>query len=183
MPAQTKLVTYDDYRTLPDDGKRYEIIGGELIMRGSPRIIHQIISLNLASKLHSFVSEHNLGRILEASTDVVLSMTDVVQPDILFVSKERSHIITENNIVAAPDLVVEILSESTKVRDKTTKKTLYEKYRAKEYWLIYPVEEKIEQFILQNEQLALNETFEKTDTLSTKVIPGFSVSLTEIFAT
>jgi Uma2 family endonuclease len=108
-------------------------------------------------------------------------MTDVVQPDLMFISNERSHIVTEKNIVDAPDLVVEIISEGTKVRDQTTKKALYEKYGVKEYWIVYPDEKKVEQFILQNEQLVLNETFEKSEKLTSKVIDGFSVPLKEIF--
>jgi Uma2 family endonuclease len=182
MATQTKLITYDDYRTLPDDGKRYEIIGGELFMTAAPIINHQLISQNIESRLDRYLQEHNIGKYFHAQVDVVLSMTDVVQPDIFYISNERSHIISEKNIIAAPDLAVEIISEGTKIIDQTTKKDLYEKYGVKEYWIVYPAEEKIDQFLLQDEKLELNETFEKTETLSTKVIPGFSVSLEKIFA-
>jgi Uma2 family endonuclease len=183
MATQTKLITYDDYLTLPDDGKRYEIIGGELVMTASAITKHERISRKLFVRLDNFIVERDIGEVFDAPFDVVLSMTDVVQPDLMYISKERSHIITENNIVAAPDLVVEILSESTKVRDKTTKKALYEKYGVNEYWIFYPVEKKVKQFILQDEQLILNETFDKTEKLTTNLIPDFSVSLEKIFST
>ena len=68
--------------------------------------------------------------------DVVLSDTDVVQPDLLFVSNERANIITDENIQGAPDLVVEILSPSTAERDQTFKRSLYAKHGVKEYWLV-----------------------------------------------
>jgi Uma2 family endonuclease len=111
MTTQTTQVTYDDYRTLPDDGQRYEIIGGELLMSPGATFYHQIIVTNLVSRLHRYVSTRNLGNIVCAPFDVVLSMTDVVQPDVLFIAKGRSHIISQGkNIIAAPDLVVEILS-------------------------------------------------------------------------
>jgi Uma2 family endonuclease len=168
---------------LPDDGKRYEIIGGELIMSPGASHHHQRISHLLEYKLEDYIQEHQSGEIIDVPFDVVLSMTDVVQPDLMYISNERSHIIAENNTIAAPDLVVEIISESTKTIDQTRKKALYEEYGVKEYWIIYPNEEKVEQFILQDEQFVLNETFEKTETLNTKIIPGFSVSLTQIFTT
>ena len=182
MATQIKLVTYDDYRNLPDDGKRYEIIEGELFMTPSPKTIHQRISHKLEYKLESYIQKHRSGEIFHAPMDVVLSMTDVVQPDILFISKERSHVITENNIVEAPDWVAEITSESTKVRDQTTKKALYEKYGVKEYWIVYPDDEKVEQFVLQDEKLELQKTVEKSGTLKSEVISGFSLPLKEAFA-
>ncbi len=172
MATQTKLITYDDYRTLSDDGKRYEIIGGKLFMSASAITKHERISRRLFFRLGNFIEKHDAGEIFDAPFDVVLSMTDVVQPDLMYICKERSNTISEKNIVAAPDFVVEIISESTKIRDQTTKKALYEKYGVKEYWIVYPAEEKIEQFLLEDEKLELNETFEKSDMLTTKVIAG-----------
>lgn len=181
MTTQTKLVTYDDYRNLPDDGKRYEIIEGKLFMTLSPKTIHQRISQRISNKLYNFIEEKERGDVLSAPIDVVLSMTDIVQPDIIFIASRRSRIITENNIVEAPDWVAEITSESTKIRDQTTKKALYEKYGVKEYWIVYPDKEKVEQFILQDEKLELQKTVEKSEILPCKVIDGFSVDLNEIF--
>jgi Uma2 family endonuclease len=183
MATQTKLVTYDDYLTLPDDGKRYEIIGGELIMSPGATDKHQLVSHFLEYELENCMQQHRSGLIYDAPFDVVLSMTDVVQPDLMYISKERSHIITENNIVEAPDLVVEIISESTKVRDQTTKKALYEKYGAKEYWLVYPVEEKVEQFILKDEVFELKDELQASQKIVSNVMDGCSISLEKIFST
>jgi Uma2 family endonuclease len=169
MAIQAKLITYDDYRTLPDDGRRYEIIDGELLMSPGATFYHQIIVGNLFRELDYYVHKKKLGNVVLAPFDVVLSMTDVVQPDILFVAKDRSHIITEKNIVAAPDLVVEILSEGTKTIDRTRKKSLYEKYGVQEYWIVDPSEKAVEQFVLGD------EGFQSADTLGESQMLGFSV--------
>ena len=101
--------TVDDYMTTPDD-KRFQLLDGELILAPSPTSKHQAISLALSSALHQFVRQNGLGIVRYAPLDVFLSEYDVVQPDLLFVSNDRSDIVTEANIQGAPDLVVEILS-------------------------------------------------------------------------
>ena len=117
-------LTYEDYRNTPED-ERYELLDGELVRLETPRIAHQQVDMDLGTLMNLFVKENNLGRVFSAPTDVVLSETAVVQPDLLFVSNERAHIITEQNIQGAPDLVVEILSPSTANRDWTIKRELY----------------------------------------------------------
>ena len=104
---QTKF-TYQDYLLFPNDGKRYELIAGDRYVTPAPRIRHQKISTNLQGFLFDFVKKNNNGLVLSAPTDVVFSDMDVVQPDLLFVSRDRASIITEDNIQGAPDLVVEI---------------------------------------------------------------------------
>jgi Uma2 family endonuclease len=116
MQTARSLVTYDDYIRLPDDGCRYEVLQGELVMTPAPNMDHQRISRNLEFILHSYASEKGLGEVFYAPVDVVLSMTNILQPDIVFVSSGRKHIIAKKNIVDAPDLVVEIILESTEER-------------------------------------------------------------------
>ncbi|MXY47415.1 MAG: Uma2 family endonuclease [Chloroflexi bacterium] len=125
--------TYEDYKQTPDD-TRYELLDGELILVPAPRLTHQRTSRTIFRQIDSFVTERDLGEVFYAPADVVLSDFTVVQPDILFVSKERSHIITDDNIRGAPDLVVEILSPTTARRDRTTKRDLYEQHGVPEYW-------------------------------------------------
>jgi|SRR5690625_42846 len=182
MAIQTKPVTYDDYRNLPDDGKRYEIIGGKLFMSPSSTSYHQIISSNLFKVLEPYVSERNLGRVLYAPLDVVLSMRDVVQPDLMYISSDRLDIIAENNIVEAPDLVVEILSEATKTVDRTSKKNLYQRYGVREYWIVNSLGGAIEQFILQEQTLELNGTFEPPQTLASSALEGFTLPTDKVFS-
>lgn len=151
----TRLTTYDDYRHLPDDGKKYQIIHGELYMTPAPSTFHQRILLNLIRTLDPFVNENNLGEILIAPVDVVLSMTDVVQSDLVFVARERLNIITKKNIVEAPNLVLEIISENIETIYRQKKMELYEKHGVGEYWIVDPDAKTIEQFIQKKEKFKL----------------------------
>ena len=104
------------------DDKRYELIEGELYMVPAPGFYHQTISMNISHPLKKFIKENNLGAIIYAPFDVVLSETDIVQPDIIFISKKGMGLMTEKNLRGAPDLAIEILSSSTKERNKLVKK-------------------------------------------------------------
>src|SRR5574342_874905 len=116
---------YEDYLLFPDDGKRHEIIDGDHYVTPAPRTKHQRISANLTVALVSFVKRRRAGLVLAAPSDVILSEDNVVQPDLLFVSAAGAGIVTEDNIRGAPDLVVEIISETTRKRDEVTKRKLY----------------------------------------------------------
>jgi len=110
--ARPLLLTYEDYRALPEDGRRYELLEGEIQISPSPSTRHQRISRNLEVLLHLHVQQHGLGEILDAPVDVILDRGTVAQPDLLFVSTPRLAIISERGIEGPPDLAVEILSES-----------------------------------------------------------------------
>ena len=182
MATQTKLLTYDDYRNLPDDGNQYQLIGGQLIMSPSPTYSHQVISRNLFSALDPYVSEKKLGEIIYAPFDVVLSMRDVVQPDLMFIRAERSDIIAEKNVVEAPDLVVEILSEATKTIDRTSKKTLYEQNGVREYWIVDPIGKTIDQLILREGTFELAGTFDSSQSLTSPTLEGFKLAVRTVFS-
>ena len=126
-------LTYEDYAKTSDD-ERWELLDGELVMVPAPNTFHQRVATDLVTLLNAFVKERYLGSVFSAPTDVVLSDTNVVQPDLLFVSREREHIITRANIQGAPDLAVEIRSPSTAERDLTVKRRLYAEHGVKEYW-------------------------------------------------
>ena len=127
--------TYEDYRNTPDD-VRYELLDGELALVPAPNMAHQGTSTILLRLIDTFVYIRKLGKTFHAPTDVVFSDTEVAQPDLIFVSNERAHIITEQNIRGAPDLVIEILSPSTASRDRNFKRALYERHGVKEYWMV-----------------------------------------------
>ncbi len=175
-----KKYTYQDYLKMPED-KRYELIEGELFMTPSPKMDHQRISIRLVSRMARFVEEKGLGEVLEAPADVYLDEESVVQPDILFISKDRIGIIGEDNVKGAPDLAIEILSESTAYRDTVQKKVLYARFGVKEYWIVAPREKFIEVYALKNKEYALVKTYFYDDALESQVLKGFRVSLKEIF--
>ncbi|MDI6766005.1 MAG: Uma2 family endonuclease [Bacteroidota bacterium] len=181
MQHTTTLLTYDDYLTLPNDGKRYEIIQGELYMTPSPTTEHQKISLKLIRLIDDFAKRTNTGEVFHAPVDIVFSMTEVVQPDIVFVLNTRKEIITKRNIVAAPDLIIEILSESTAITDRTTKKALYEKNGVKEYWIVDPDAKTIECLVLKNNKFERCGLFSIADTYSSCLFSELKVVVKEIF--
>jgi Uma2 family endonuclease len=139
MTARVAL-TYQDYAALPDDGKRYEIHDGELSLMAAPTPLHQIVLLNLATFLDAHVKARKLGRIMVAPLDVILSdrprETTILQPDVLFLDRERLSAISQRAIEGPPTLVVEILSPSTAVTDRTRKRELYARYGVPYLWFV-----------------------------------------------
>ena len=133
--VHSSQLTYEDYLLFPDDGKRHEVIDGDHYVTPAPRTKHQRISANLTVALGSFVKRRGMGLVLAAPSDVILSDENVVQPDLLFVSTARTGIVTEDNIRGAPDLVVEIIAETTRKKDEVTKRKLYERFGVQEYWV------------------------------------------------
>jgi len=173
--------TYKDYLLLPED-KRYEIIDGELFMAPAPSTYHQDISRDIEFILWNFVKENDLGKIYYAPCDVILSKSDIVQPDILFISKERiPKIVTEKNVRGAPDLIIEIISPSRISRDKVLKKKLYAKYGVKEYWIIDYRKEEIEVMVLGESGFKTVKKYRKDETLESPLIKGLRIDLREVF--
>ena len=173
-------LTYEDYASLPDD-ERCELIDGELIPMPSPKEIHQRILLLLGASWLWFVLERRLGAVYAAPFDVILSTTNVVQPDLIFVSSARAHIITEDNIRGAPDLVVEILSPSTAGYDRTTKRNLYARHGVGEYWLIDPYAKTATALILGANGYDTHAVYGEGDTLTSPTLAGFALNLSDLF--
>jgi Uma2 family endonuclease len=181
MKTSTKPFTYDDYLALPDDGKRYEIIGGELSMTPAPSTRHQEIQTRLSALLFIHVDKHSLGTIYSSPTDLALSLVDVVQPDILFVAQNRSHIIAEKNIVGIPNLIVEILSPFSTKRDHEEKLDLYQRHALPEYWIVDPENQTVEVFVYSENRLEKVQNLKIGDQLHTSQIPGLILEIAEMF--
>ena len=184
--AKSKVkFTYEDYQTLPEsETKRYELLGGRLIMVPSPPFSHQMVSGNLEDALRDFVRENDLGVVLYVPMDVVFGEgeeREIAQPDIFFISEERKKIIAEKEIGGAPDLIVEITSPSTEERDRGYKKTLYARQGVKEYWLADPEGETIEVLTLGEEGFEQSGLYEKKEILKSPLLSGLSVELQEVF--
>ena len=172
--------TYEDYKHTPED-KRYELLDGELIMVLAPRTAHQRTSRDILIPINTFVAENDLGEVFIAPCDVVLSDTDVVQPDLLFVSKERSHIINEDNIRGAPDLVIEILLPSRAQRDRTLKRTLYALHGVPEYWQA-DTDAKIAMVLtLDNGEYKVAGIYGEGQMLVSPLLQGFTLDIDKIF--
>jgi Uma2 family endonuclease len=182
--AQIKF-TYEDYKSLPYvERQRFELLEGELIMAPSPNTEHQEIARELFRPLEEYIRSHDLGKIYFAPLDVVLGEPgeeQVVQPDILFVSKERRRIIQEDEIRGAPDLVVEILSPSTEEKDRVFKRRLYAKYGVKEYWLVDPDSQTIEVLTLGKQGYERAGLYNKNRVLQSPLLPELRIALDEVF--
>ena len=173
-------LTYEDYANTPE-GERYELIDGELIRLVSSNIAHQDNLRKLGYRMALFAEMNDAGAVYFSGTDVVLSDNDVVRPDLLFISKERAHIITYANIQGAPDLVVEILSPSTGRRDWGVKRELYAKHGVKEYWVADPANKMVWVMLLTNGVLEIQQTRYSGDTIASSVLAGFTVKVDDIF--
>ncbi|TVL99332.1 MAG: Uma2 family endonuclease [Candidatus Brocadia sp. WS118] len=184
--TEEKRWTYENYLHLTD-GKRYEIVGGRLsMMVPAPEFNHQRIAMTLAVKFYLFVEKHGLGYVVDAPTDVILDEENVVQPDILFISRENKDVIRKNGVFGPPDLVVEIVSPSTQYRDVYEKKDLYARFRVKEYWIVNPYTRRIEVLSL-NEQgiyILFSEGYMDEGgnrVIKSAVLKDFTLDLGEVF--
>ncbi len=171
---------YRDYCLLPED-KRYELIGGEFHMAPSPSIRHQTVLRTLESLIWPFVRDNGLGQVYFAPVDVMLSDEDVVQPDLIYIASEHESIITDRGSEGPPDLVVEVLSPSTRERDRELKRKLYAKYGVREYWLVDPEEEVIEVMTPGTEDFVSQDIYTRNSYASSQVVPGLSLSISQIF--
>ncbi len=172
--------TYQDYRNAPDD-KRYELLDGDLVVTPAPGEAHQRASRNLTILLGQSVKLSGVGHVYAAPFDVVLSDTDVVQPDLLFVTNERAHIITDENVQGAPDLVVEILSPSTAERDQTFKRSLYAKHGVKEFWLVDTDAKTVTVLLRYPQGFAVEGVCGEGQTLDSPTLERFIIKPDEIF--
>jgi Uma2 family endonuclease len=135
--------TAEDLAALPDDGRRYEIIGGELIVSPSPSERHQRVSTRLVRRIQSHVEDNDIGVAYTAPFDVHLGEHDIVEPDILVVLKENESRLRHFGVAGPPDLVIEIVSPSSSGIDRIRKAATYATFGVPEYWIVDPAAETI----------------------------------------
>ncbi len=177
-------LTYDDFVLFPDDGKRHELIDGEHYVTPSPNRKHQKISGNLHLLIGTWLEEHPIGQIYFAPFDVVFSMFDVVEPDLLYMSNEcAARVLTDANVKGAPDLVIEIGSAGTRKRDETIKRRLYERSGISEYWVVDPETDVVRVYRRGAKGFERPQELraEAGDILTSPLIPGLPLPLSRIF--
>ena len=182
MAAQPVIkFTWEDYRTAPPD-KRYELLDGDLLMTPAPNLKHQDVQYRLGHQLATFVDRQELGNVYFAPCDVVLTDHDVVQPDLLFVSRARRRLLANgDNVQGAPDLMIEILSPTTASRDLGYKRGLYARHGVAEYWTVDPEHETVR--VLRNREEApdADRTVGRDGILRSPLLPGFEPDLRKVF--
>lgn len=180
LRQEKRVYTYADYEKLPE-GAPYQLIGGCLVKEPSPVPYHQILSRRIEFELVKFVEDRGLGEVLDAPMDVYLSETEVYQPDILFISKERINIIGEKNIEAAPELVIEILSPSSAYYDLRHKKNVYQTSGVKEYWVVDPIEKSIEIYQNTEGEFRLYNKVVLNGIIRSALLEGFIIDVAKVF--
>lgn len=179
-------LTYEDFLRFPDDGLRHELIDGVHYVTASPAWRHQELLGRLFLAVGNHLAAHpGIGHVVLSPFDTVFSQWDVVEPDLIFVAKNQLDIVTEANIQGAPALVVEILSPSTRKRDLGIKQQLFDRGGVQEYWVVDPIATAVVVYrrgpdggLPKVSQLSADGTA----TLSTSLLPGFELSVAQLFA-
>ncbi|WP_121971180.1 Uma2 family endonuclease [Leptolyngbya sp. BC1307] len=178
--------TTRDLEAMPDDGgwKRYEIIDGELSVTQAPHIRHQGAGGNIHFALEGWSRQSQLGKPFQ-TPGVIFSPYDAVIPDVVWVSQQRleNGLDEAGHLIVAPELMVEVLSSGAlnEQRDKEVKLKLYSRYGVKEYWIVSWQLKTIEVYRHADGQLQLIGTLIEGDILTSPPLPGFGLSVSEIF--
>ncbi len=141
-PELKPKLEYSDLRFAPDDGRRYELVHGDLLVTPSPSRTHQRISKRLLLVLVDYFERRSIGEVFCAPTDVILTPRDVFVPDLLVVSDPDD--IAERGVERPPLLVVEILSPSTRHADRGVKALRYAELGIANYWIVDPEQKRVE---------------------------------------
>lgn len=171
----------EDIWDTPDDGNRYEVIDGELFVTPPPVYAHQYASGELHITIGSYLREHPLGIIVSAPVGLVLDAGNGIQPDLIYVSNERRSIITERGIEGVPDLVVEILSPSTRSRDRGVKQRRYAAAGIPHYWILDPRRRTLEALELGEEGYGRPAVYRPGAVFRPALFPGLEIPIDALF--
>src|SRR5262245_54813622 len=150
MKAIDPRVSFAELQQWPDDGRRYELYDGEVIVVPSPFGRHQRVSSNIEEILREYERSAG-GAVFRAPLDIVFSEHNVLQPDLVYFRDDRRHLVHDWEVTrAVPDLVVEVLSRSTEARDRGRKMQLFARYGVPEYWIVDPADNTLEIYVLRN---------------------------------
>lgn len=186
MAVITQLLTYKDfleYDFSEAELKEYwhELINGEIMRRNFPNIKHQSASANLFAKLYTFITERKLGKIFHPPTGVILSENDWVLPDLVFIANKNAHLIKDEGIFGAPDLIVEIISPSTLKDDRNDKKDLYQAAGVSEYWIIDPNNQSVEVFELIKKSFKIYSFAYNEGIIKSKILQDLNLDVKDLF--
>lgn len=176
----TELLTVEDYRATPE-GKRYQLVEGDLHMAPAPSFYHGEIALNIATIIKNFLAQNPLGKVAAAPSDVYLSEHNVVQPDVYFIARQNLGIIAADGVHGAPDLVIEVLSPSNALLDKRAKRSVYARAGVKELWLVDPILLQIQRYDFSRDPAKPVQFIEETESLTTPLLPGLTISAADVF--
>jgi len=177
------LMTVDDLDAMPEDGNRYEVIEGELFVSRAPGLPHQILSGNTYYQFRSYLDNNPIGKII-ATPGLILSKYSGVIPDLVFYTHARAKkIVANERLVAAPDIVIEILSPGREniSRDRVAKRQLYAKHGVSEYWIVDSENRSVEIYRLGGQSLDLAAMLRDDDIITSPLLPAFNCPVSKIF--
>lgn len=179
--SATRRYTYAQLQTeLPETNRPCELWDGELIMSPAPSFYHQEVALRFYRRLHEWVTAHQLGKVITAPVDMVLSQHRTLQPDVAFIGTDRLAIIQEA-IIGPADLVAEVVSLGSRNRDRIEKRDLYEQYGVREYWIIDPESESADVLYLENGVYQLVMRCGRSATARSRLLAGFEIAVGWLF--
>ena len=174
-----RILDYDDYAAIPPDGKRYELIEGDVHVASAPSPRHQWASRKLERQLEDYFEGRGIGRVFNAPIDVILTRNDVVQPDLVLVTDPTQ--ISSRGIEGAPELLVEVLSSFTETYDRNTKARRYAALGIRHLWFVDTSDRRIEAYRLEGSMWSPVLEGERDDTLTHPDWPGLTIRLSEIW--
>ena len=172
----------EDIWDTPEDGNRYEVIDGDLYMTPPPTIAHQRPSGRLHLYVGGYLLVHPIGEMFSAPVGLTLDGANGLQPDLVYVSNERRHIIGERGIVGAPDLIIEVLSPSTQARDRGIKWRRYAASGVPRYWIVAPRTRTLEEHVLFEGGYELRATYGDGDTFRPDLFPGLNIPIDALWS-
>jgi Uma2 family endonuclease len=182
MTAEDSRVTYAELLQWPEDGRRYELYDGEVIVVPLPLLRHQRVAMHIGNLLVDYERATG-GLVVQAPFDIVFSQYDVLEPDLVFFGQHRRHLLDMMDVAyVAPDLAVEVLSRSTERRDRGRKQTLFAQYGVGEYWIVDPVRNTLEIYRLTSDQYELTAQCGDRAEVSSPTLDGLLIRTADIFA-
>jgi Uma2 family endonuclease len=182
---ETLRWTSQDLELLPDDGKRYEIVDGELYVSRQPHWEHQFVSGQIFALLQAWSAQTQMG-MANLAPGVIFGDDEDVVPDVVWISYQRlmTALQPDGKLHSTPELVVEILSpgSANERRDRDVKRKLYSRRGAEEYWIVNWQQRRLEIYRRVEAVLTLNRTLNETDTLQSPLLPGFSCKVSQLFS-
>jgi len=166
---------------MPEGPPWYQLIEGELVVSPSPSWHHQRISHSLVTLIDAYLAQKPIGELAYAPMDVYLSDRDVAQPDLLFISNARRHLIAADGVHGAPDLIIEILSPSTARLDAIRKRRIYASAGVDELWLVDPAEKCVQRWRLRENPSEAIEIIDENGILTSSNLPGLEISVATVF--
>lgn len=181
-PARGRRWTYAEYAKLPNDGRVYQILEGELVVSPAPNTLHQMVVVAFVATLVPHVRRGRLGRVLAAPVDVLLGKYSVVQPDVLFVARRRAAVVRRPNVRGAPTLAIEVVSPSSQRTDRVRKLSLYARFALPHFWLVDPAEKWLQEFVLVRGAYRIRTSIAGDDAVfAPALFPGLRIRLGDLW--